>query len=288
VKIGVALGNLGLAMGGPIDPQGHADRIYRLAAAAERLGFHSVWAGDHLAFPKHPSTPYPYGRGGLLAADVSVLDPFAVLAALAGRTERVKLGFGVLVAPYRQPLVTAKLIASIDALSGGRVIVGLGTGWMPEEFDAVGADFGARGPDTDAALRFLRAVFRDGEIDDFTVLPTPVQRPSPPVWIGGQGRAAIRRAVEFSDVWDAPTPDFAALRTGIARLHAECDVRDRDPASIGISVRGLAASELDDALLARYAGVGVTHVGVMLPVADTGVAVDTLEALAARCDLDVH
>ena len=95
--------------------------VYRIADEAERLGFHSVWAGDHLALPRAPTTPYPYGDdAGLLPADVSLLDPFAVLAAVAGRTERVRLGFGVTVLPYRHPLVVAKLVASIDALSNGR------------------------------------------------------------------------------------------------------------------------------------------------------------------------
>src|SRR6478672_470994 len=166
MRLGVALGNLGLFAGRPLPGAEHAALVYRIADEAERLGFHSVWAGDHLALPRAPTTPYPYGdAAGLLPADVSLLDPFAVLAAVAGRTERVRLGFGVTVLPYRHPLVVAKLVASIDALSDGRVILGIGTGWMPEEFAAVGADFGARGRDTDAALAYLRRAFADGDVD---------------------------------------------------------------------------------------------------------------------------
>ncbi len=211
----MALGNLGVNMDGPMEPRAHADLVYAIADAAERLGFHSVWAGDHLALPRRPSTPYPYGDGArTLAADRSLLDPFAVLAALAGRTTHVRLGFGVLVLPYRHPLVTAKWIASLDALSGGRVILGVGTGWMPEEFAAVGADHARRGAATDAALVVLRRAFADGEVDEadglpgvrgpLTLLPTPVQRPGPPVWVGGSGGAARRRAVVHGDGWDAP------------------------------------------------------------------------------------
>ena len=193
MRLGVALGNLGLAAGRPLAGAEHATLVYRIAEEAERLGFHSVWAGDHLALPRQPTTPYPYGDdAGLLSADVSLLDPFAVLAAVAGRTERVRLGFGVTVLPYRQPLVVAKLVASI------------GTGWMPEEFAAVNADFGARGRDTDTALEYLRRAFADGEVDGMTVLPTPVQRPGPPIWVGGIAPAALRRAVAYADGWNAP------------------------------------------------------------------------------------
>jgi probable F420-dependent oxidoreductase len=282
MRLGVALGNLGLAMEGSIDPVAHARLVYDVAGAAERLGFHSVWAGDHLALPKEPTTPYPYGDGAFLAADASILDPFAVLAALAGRTRRIGLGFGVLVAPYRHPLVTAKLIASIDALSSGRVIVGVGTGWMPEEFAAVGVDVHDRGADTDACLRFWRRAFADGEVDGLTVLPTPVQRPQPPIWVGGQSAAAIRRTVAFGTVWDAPYVDPPELRRGIGQLRAACRAAGRDPASIGVSVRGIAAADVDEGLLDAYADLGVDHVGVMLPVQDRGLAVAELERLAAR------
>jgi len=283
MEIGVALGNLGLAMGRPVDPVVHAALVYAIADAAEAHGFDAVWAGDHLALPRRPSTPYPYGTGALLDADASLLDPFAVLAALAGRTRRVRLGFGVLVLPYRHPLVTAKLVATIDALSGGRVTLGAGTGWLPEEFAACGADFAARGHDTDACLRYLRTAFALGEVDGMTVLPTPVQRPGPPVWVGGQSAAAIRRAVEFAVVWDAPYVDPDALRDGVGRLRAACADAGRDPDSIGVSVRGLAAADVTSEVVDRYAALGVSHIGVTLPVGDRDLALETLAALAARC-----
>jgi probable F420-dependent oxidoreductase len=284
MRLGVALGNLGLFAGRPLPGAEHAALVYRIADEAERLGFHSVWAGDHLALPRAPTTPYPYGdAAGLLPADVSLLDPFAVLAAVAGRTERVRLGFGVTVLPYRHPLVVAKLVASIDALSDGRVILGIGTGWMPEEFAAVGADFGARGRDTDAALAYLRRAFADGDVDGLTVLPTPVQRPGPPIWVGGIAPAALRRAVEHADGWNAPYADPERLAEGIELLHAECRAARRDPTTIDVSVHGIAADDVDEELLAAYAALGVTDLGVRLPLADVETAVDVLEALATRC-----
>jgi probable F420-dependent oxidoreductase len=284
MRLGVALGNLGLAAGRPLPGAEHAALVYRIADEAERLGFHSVWAGDHLALPRAPSTPYPYGDdAGLLPADVSLLDPFAVLAAVAGRTQRVRLGFGVAVLPYRHPLVVAKLVASIDALSGGRVILGVGTGWMPEEFAAVGADFGARGRDTDAALAFLHRAFADGEVDGMTVLPTPVQRPGPPIWVGGIARSALRRAVVHADGWNAPYADPERVAAGIEALHAECRAIERDPATIGVSVHGIGADDVDHALLDAYTALGVTDVGVRLPLRDIATAGDALRGLASRC-----
>lgn len=282
MKLGVALGNLGLAMGSSIDPLAHAALVYEIADMAEALGFHAVWAGDHLALPRVPSTPYPYGEGSSLSAEASLLDPVVVLAALAGRTQRVRLGFGVLVLPYRPPLVTAKLIAGLDVLSGGRVILGVGTGWMPEEFAAVGADFARRGRDTDACLEFLRRVFADGEFEGLTVLPTPLQRPGPPIWVGGQGAAAMRRAVRFAEVWDVPYVTPARVREGIAALHAACRERCRDPASIGVSVRGLPAAEVGPWTIAEYTALGVTHLGVTLPIHDRDSALRELEELGRR------
>jgi probable F420-dependent oxidoreductase len=285
VHLGVALGNLGLTLSGSTDPLAHAALVYRLADEAERLGFHSVWAGDHLALPRSPTTRYPYGeaQAPMLDPDHPLLDPFAVLAALAGRTDRVKLGFGVLVLPFRHPLPTAKLIATIDALSAGRVILGAGTGWMPEEFAAAGCDFARRGADTDACLHYLRRAFTNGEVDGMTLLPMTVQRPAPPIWVGGQSPAAMRRAVELGDGWDAPYIDPEALRHGVDDLHALCRAADRDPASLTLSVRGLFAPDVDESLLHTYAEVGVTHVGVILPTADPDLAVTTLEQLARRC-----
>jgi probable F420-dependent oxidoreductase len=284
MNLGVAVGNLGFSVGRLIGPEAHAALVYRLGDEAERLGFHSVWVGDHLALPRTASTPYPYGGGSVrLDPETSMLDPFAVLAAIAGRTQRVRLGLGVLVAPYRHPLVSAKLIASIDALSGGRMIVGIGSGWMPEEFAAVGADFDARGRETDACLRYLTRAFADGEVDGMTVLPMPVQRPRPPIWVGGNAPAAMRRAVAFADGWDAPYADPDTLRVGIDRLHELCRQAGRDPASLGLSVRGLAAAGVDGDVLDTYAALGVTDIGVTLPYGDIERAVADLTALARRC-----
>ena len=281
MNIGVALGNLGFAIGGPIDGAAHASTVYAIADAAEELGFHSVWAGDHLALPRDPSTPYPYG-GMLLDPSTSLLEPFTVLAAVAGRTSRVRIGLGVVVAPYRHPLLTAKLIATLDALSGGRVIVGVGSGWLPEEFDALGVPFALRGPLTDACLAYWERAFAAGSVDGMTLLPVPVQRPRPPMWVGGNAGAAMQRAARFADGWDAPYADPEALRAGLGRLRETCASVGRDPSTLAVSVRGIAADALDAAGVAAYAALGVTDIGVMLPLSSPSAAVSSLRALAGR------
>jgi probable F420-dependent oxidoreductase len=289
MQLGVALGNLGFAMSEPMEPVAHAALSLRLGREAERLGFHSVWVGDHLALPLEASTPYPYGGSRVtLNPNTAMLDPFAVLAAIAAQTSRVRLGFGVVVLPFRHPLVTAKLVSTIDAISAGRVILGVGTGWMPEEFAALGVEFEERGAATDDGLRYLVEVFSSGRIDGMTVLPSTVQRPRPPIWVGGNGLRAMRWAVALADGWDAPYADPQMVADGIARLRPLCESAGRDPASVGVSVRGVPAATVDGPLIDAYERIGVTQLGVMLPVGDPPRAFDDLEALARRCPQHVE
>jgi probable F420-dependent oxidoreductase len=283
MKLGVAIGNLGFAMAGSIDPIEHARRCCRVAIEAEQHGFDSVWVGDHLALPIVASTPYPYGRGGMLDPRASMLDPFAVHAALSAQTERIRLGFGVAVLPYRPALVTAKLVATIDALSAGRVVLGVGAGWLPEEFAALGVDFPSRAMTTDSALRYLLRVFEEGEADGMIVLPMTVQRPHPPIWVGGNGPQAMRRAIELGDGWDAPYADPLHLTPALARLGALCDEFDRDPATLGVSVRGIEAGAVDLDLIGNYESLGVTELAVILPMGDQTKALEVMASLAERC-----
>jgi probable F420-dependent oxidoreductase len=292
VRVGVALGNVGLGLrdseGRPIGAVEHARRCLEVAAAAEELGFDAVWAGDHLALPRQPSVGYPYAGGAPMDAETSVLDPFAVLAAVAARTERIELGFGVLVLPLRHPLVAAKGIATLDALSAGRVVLGVGAGWLPEELAAVDASFEARGARTDAALVELRGLLADGATEDgsLTVLPRSVRQPVP-MLVGGGSPRALRRAVTLADGWDAPWKDPERLGGPLATLARSCDARGRDPAGLRVAVRAIPADRLDAAAIERYASIGaggirVTDLGVHLPPVPTSEAVDKLADLAAR------
>jgi probable F420-dependent oxidoreductase len=225
-----------------------------LAQAAEGLGFDSVWVSDHVVVPERIASSYPYSPDGRFPTSPTqpYLEPLVGLGYLAGMTRRVRLGTAVLILPYRHPLLTAKMVATLDALSGGRIDLGIGVGWMREEFAALGAPdehYTRRGRLTDEQLRILKAVWTqdvasfEGEFYRFEPLgahPHPLQRPHPPIWIGGHSPAAIRRTARYADVWlpiggrppaDLPPAEVAA---GIASLRAEAERAGRDPATLRV------------------------------------------------------
>ncbi len=221
-----------------------------LAQAAEELGFDSIWLSDHVVVPERISSSYPYSPDGRFptSATQPYLDPLASLSYLAGITKRVRLGTHVLVLPYRHPLITAKMISTLDHLSGGRVDFGIGVGWMREEFEAVGSpSYERRGAVTDEQVQVLKKVWTEdvtdfqGEFYRFDRLgahPRPLQKPHPPIWVGGHTPPALRRTARLADGWlpigarppaDLPpqelTQHFATIRQEAQRL-------GRDPNSI--------------------------------------------------------
>ncbi len=256
MEIGVALPNIG--------PLATRDAMFAIADAAERLGFDSLWVGDHLTLPRKPKLAYPYSRGAphYLAPDTFILDPFAVMAAVAARTKRIKLGTSVLILPYRHPMVTAKLLATIDQLSNGRVILGAGVGWIPEEFDATGADFSARGKITDEHLRYYREVWSQDNpkveeehyrLGGMGVQPKPVKRHIP-IWIGGNTRLAMRRAATLGEGIHFIDRSPTELKSGIALFKSVCKETGRPLREMTISVRSqvqITDKPLSDAERAR-------------------------------------
>jgi len=186
-----------------------------LAAAAqqaETLGYESVWAADRIVIPWEIKTPYPYGedRRFIVPPDRPFLEPLTCLAFLAGRTERIRLGISVLVLPYRHPLYWAKIATTIDSLSNGRFILGIGVGWMAEEFRALGVAFEERGAISDEQLGVVQALWsaekpefhgRYYQFRDIAFYPKPSQKPRIPIWVGGESIRARRRAARFGDAW---------------------------------------------------------------------------------------
>jgi probable F420-dependent oxidoreductase len=222
--------------------------IGALAQVAEDLGFDSVWISDHVVIPERISSSYPYSPDGRFPTPPTqpYLEPLATLGYLAGITRRVRLGTAVLILPYRHPLLTAKMVGTLDNLSGGRIDLGVGAGWMREEFEALGASsevYDHRGAATDEQLRILRSVWtqdvaaHDAGFYPFARLgvhPHPVQKPHPPIWIGGHTRPALRRAGRFGDGWlpiggrppaDLPPDEVAAC---VATIRAEAERAGRD------------------------------------------------------------
>jgi len=225
------------------------ETIVPLGERADELGFDSVWVSDHVVVPSRiDESKYPYGPPGTFSPDKSqnFFEPFAVLAYIAGRTRRVALGTSVLVLPQRQPLVVAKQWATLDALSGGRMILGVGAGWMREEFAALGVDtFERRGAATDEAIRLYREVWtRQGDVtfegevyrfDPLRAMPKPAQAGGPPIWVGGHGRRSIRRAAELGDGWHAIRIGLDDLRGSIATLHEMLGRYGRRPEDVVVS-----------------------------------------------------
>ena len=236
MKLGVQLPNLGLLEG--------REAFVRTARAAEELGYDSVWSGDHVVYPVQYSSAYPYHRGGTYSADPLVAyDALIALGVVAGCTERVELGTGVLVLPQRNPLLTAKQLASLDSLSGGRVIFGAGAGWLAEEFVALDApDFARRGEVLEEWIAIMRACWTEDEphfegrhyrFDPVHFHPRPV-RPIP-ILIGGNSPAALRRAGRIGDGWfgTAVSLDEAHASIAAIRRHAEEAGRDPDALTMG-------------------------------------------------------
>ena len=189
------------------------ENLRTLAQRAESLGFDSVWVSDHIILPRKVDSFYPYAADGVATfqPDEDYYEPLAALNFLAGCTQKIRLGTHVLILPYRNPVVTAKMLSTLDVLSGGRVILGAGVGWMEEEFQALGLDtYAQRGAVTDEYIQLFKELWTKDEpefqgehyqLSGMGFMPKPVQKPHPPIWIGGHTNPAIRRAAEYGDGW---------------------------------------------------------------------------------------
>jgi probable F420-dependent oxidoreductase len=243
MRIGVALPTVGLDHG--------PDLLLPVAEAAERLGFDSVWATDHALMPYTRHSEYPYGRSGTeiaMTPGMQWLEPLSVLAFVAGRTEEVRIGTSVLVLPYRNPVLVATEAATLHLLSGDRLVLGVGAGWMREEFEALGVDPAERGARLDEYMRVLRTLWSDDpasfrgrfvRFEDVVLAVTP-RGAAPPLWVGGNSRAALRRAVRLGDGWhgfEVFADELPGIRNRLDELGAELG---RDPAELELSVvRGM-------------------------------------------------
>jgi probable F420-dependent oxidoreductase len=226
---------------------GDIPTLLRLVTRADALGFDSVWVGDHIVIPRQIASAYPYSPTGTppFRPEEAALEPLTLLSSLAGSTSRVRLGVSVLIVPHRNPLYAAKALSTLDVLSGGRVICGVGSGWMREEFDALGLNFARRGDETDEWVRIFKACWLESEPEYHGRLyafakvkfePKPVQKPHPPIWVGGNSRRAMRRAVELGDAWHPgwSRPDqLAAQRRELEAMAAKAG---RDPATIDLTL----------------------------------------------------
>jgi len=229
------------------------EAVARVAREAEAAGFDACFVTDH---------PFP-PDDWMASGGHHTLDPFVALSFAAAATRRIRLQTHILVLAYRNPFLTAKAVASLDVLSGGRVIVGVAAGYLEKEFNALGADYAHRNEVADEAIRAMKNVWTDAgirlegrhfKVDGQTALPRPLQQPHPPLWVGGNAPRAIRRAVELGDGWlPFPAPAKLAGRLGTRALESMDDL-----------ARGLDTAREHAAKIGRQAPLDVcfTHLGL--------------------------
>jgi probable F420-dependent oxidoreductase len=222
MKIGMSLPQLG--------PQASPENLITVARRAEELGYDSLWVLERLLWPTNPQEPYPASPDGSLPETYkNVLDPIETLAFVAAHTSKVQLGTSVLVLGYHTPIQLARRLATLDVLSNGRALVGVGVGWSRDEFEAAGTPFERRGARADEFLDAMIALWTkdpvafDGSfyhVPESMVGPKPVQRPHPPIYVAGFGQYTLDRAVKYGQGWNpSGMPTFEWLEGMIKQLH---------------------------------------------------------------------
>ena len=251
----------------------HPGDLADAARLAEDLGYHSVFVADHVVMPRTLASKYPYSRDGGFPYDPDQdwLDPLVALGYLAGRTTTIRIGTSITVLPMRHPIVTAKQIATADRLSGGRVIFGVGVGWMAEEFTLLGVPFEERGRRMDEYLALVKTLWTERnptfagkyfQVSDCAITPKPVQKPHVPVWVGGDSPVALRRAARLGDGWHS-------AGTSLADLPKKLRVLDEALATAGRERRDFVVSAFPTdrftiEVVRQFAAHGVNH--LMVPV----------------------
>ena len=276
MKIGLFATNMGACTSPEV--------VARVAQAAEAAGLESLWTGEHVVLPDPQSPPSP------LPPATPILDPVVALTFMAARTRTIRLGTGIIILPQRNPLVLAKELASVDVLSGGRLLFGLGIGYLKPEFDALGVPFADKGPramdylDAMLALWTMPQPAHEGPFVRFAgvqAFPRPVQRPHPPIVIGGHTPPAFRRAVERANGWYG----FALGPDDVARCLEGLEAAARGasrPAALGpLEVSVTPKGRLDVAAVRRYAALGVERLIVYRPTATPEDALAAVDAVAA-------
>jgi len=255
-------------------PFSNHDLLAHLAQTAEQCGFESLWTVEHVVIPKDYQSPYPYSKSGKIPGgeDVPIPDPLIPLSFVAAITTKIRLATGVVILPQRHPLYLAKEVATLDLLSGGRVILGVGSGWLKEEFDALGLDFNTRGKRTDEAIQAMRSCWRDnpstfrGEHFDFGPVrsfPKPTHN-GVPIHIGGHSSAAAKRAGRFGDGFFPALGEIPKLQELFGTMREAAQKAGRDPDQIELSCATRPA--LDSVRAA--ADIGISRVVVAPPAFD--------------------
>ena len=271
------------------------DFIVGAAQRIEAAGFAAIWVPEHVVFLADYESDYPYSDDGKLPGEPEgVLDPFAALTFIAAHTSTIRLATGVCLVPQRQPIYTAKMVADLDYLSGGRVDFGVGIGWLEEEFDALGMDFATRAPRTNEYIAAMKALWTqspanfDGDTVSFSNVhfnPKPVQSPHPPIFVGGESKPALRRVAAFADGWYGFDLDPEGFAAGLDRLDEHLDAAGRSRADIKCYVSP-GRRRADQAMIEAYAAAGADQVVLTLGARSLDDLDRRIEALRAATGMD--
>lgn len=262
MKFGIIFANTGPAATDP-------EYLAEFAQLAEANGFESLWTVEHVVVPAGYESAYPYSRSGKMPGgeDLPIPDPLVWLSYAAGVTSRIRLATGILILPQRNPVVLAKEVATLDVLSGGRVTLGVGVGWLQEEFDALGVPFAERGARTDEAIDALRCLWTQDEptfsgrfwsFERAKSYPKPAQPGGVPVVVGGHSKAAARRAGRLGDGFFPGRGALDELAPLLAEMRSAAVEAGRDPDAVEVTAGG--AMDVDGCR--RFAELGVARMVV--------------------------
>jgi len=279
MKFGLMYANAG--------PFAYPTMLTHLAQTAERVGVESMWTIEHVVVPVGYKSTYPYDPSGKMPApeQMPMPDPLVALAYAAAVTKTLRLATGILILPQRHPIYVAKEVATLDVLSDGRVILGIGIGWLQEEFDALGIPFEERAARTAESVRAMRSLWKDeaepfrGKFFNWEKLeshPKPVQKQGVPIVVGGHTEMAARRAARYGDGFFPGVADDQKLSWLLGIMREECAKLGRDPKTIEIT-SGRAAPDVDG--VKRLADMGVSRFMVPPPAFDPDGVTEGLEKL---------
>ena len=271
------------------------DHVAAVGRAVDERGFSSLWVAEHVVLFDEYASQYPYLESGRFPArpDVGLIEPFAALSFLAAVTTNVRLGTGVLLVPQRNPVYTAKSVTTVDWLSNGRIDLGIGVGWLAEEFAALGVPFDHRGERCDEYLSVMRSLWTD-EVSSFQgsfydlpparQFPKPVQQPHPPIHVGGESNAALRRAARLTEGWYGYNLDPAGAAERVTKLRSLIADAGRQPSDVMVSVCPYMLP-VTEAELDAYAEAGVDQLVLYAPIRSADDIERVLDAHAAVMEL---
>jgi probable F420-dependent oxidoreductase len=257
-----------------ISPQNDAAYLKALARGAEARGFHSIWLGEHVVLFDDYDAQYPYAEDGRIpiGGDHGLLEPMTALSFIAAHTQRIRLGTGICLVPQRNPVYTAKEVAAVDYLSGGRVDFGVGIGWLEEEFDALDTPFARRGARCREYLEVIASLWSQDvssysgefyQLPPCRQYPKPIQQPGPPIFFGGESNAALRRVADLGDGWYGYNVSVEETKACLARLDDMLAANSRRREALEIAICPY-SHKLNQDIAAQYQDCGVDQLVLLI------------------------